>query len=384
LLASVWNLYNYFYPYSSDLQIFWDKHLQEAINSLINNENIKDVLNKLNQTLNDAHSYISIDSKNKGMSFVKRNYYPINFEYLDNKVVVSSISKDYHSIIETENILINVNNEEINSIITRLIKSYSGKEETSIHSVVEDWSKLGFLNSLFNSFSSADSLTLTFINKDGFPKNIVIQKTDNKYDKFITQIFKKDNYYYIDAGNLNYKDFKKNMKSIEQSKGIFFDLRSHPTYSFTRILSHFTNTDLVLDNLFTPIRTSPRKDSITYKSVTGFKIKSSKKQINIPVYFITGPGLYSYGESCIHLIKKGKLGLTIGDNTGGCNGDMNFNRIFNTTLAWTGKKVLNNEGEVFQGIGYKPNIYFNFESKHADKKLLLNDLLIEIKKTPNN
>jgi hypothetical protein len=315
--------------------------------------------------LNDAHSYISIDSKNKGMSFVKRNYYPINFEYLDNKVVVSSISKDYHSIIETENILINVNNEEINSIITRLIKSYSGKEETSIHSVVEDWSKLGFLNSLFNSFSSADSLTLTFINKDGFPKNIVIQKTDNKYDKFITQIFKKDNYYYIDAGNLNYKDFKKNMKSIEQSKGIFFDLRSHPTYSFTRILSHFTNTDLVLDNLFTPIRTSPRKDSITYKSVTG-------------------PGLYSYGESCIHLIKKGKLGLTIGDNTGGCNGDMNFNRIFNTTLAWTGKKVLNNEGEVFQGIGYKPNIYFNFESKHADKKLLLNDLLIEIKKTPNN
>ncbi len=384
LLTYVWNLYNYFYPYSTDLQISWDKHLQEAINSLLNNEKIEDVLNKLNQTLNDAHSYISIDSKNKGISFIKGDYYPLNFEYLDNKVVVSSISKDYQSKIETGDILIRVNNEEINPIITRLIKRSSGKKETSIYSVVQGWAKLGFLNSLFNAFSSADSLTLTFIDKNGLQKNAVILQTDKKYERFSTPILKNDNYYYIDAGDLNYKKFKKNMKSIEQSKGVFFDLRSSPSYSFTRILSHFTKIDLVLNNLFTPITTSPRKESLDYKSVIGFNIKSSKKQINIPIYFITGPGLYSYGESCIHLIKQGKLGLTIGNNTGGCNGDMNFNRVFNTTLAWTGKRVLNNEGEVFQGIGYKPDIYFNFESKHVDKKLLLKDLLIVIRKMPNN
>jgi len=254
LLAYVWNLYNYFYPYSSDLQIPWDKHLQKSINSLLNNDKIEDILNKLNQALNDAHSYISIDSKNKRMSFVKRDYYPINFEHLNHKIIVSSISKDYQSNIEAGNILISVNNEEINPIITRLIKAYSGKKETSIHSVVEGWSKLGFLNSLFNAFSSVDSLTLTFLDKNGLQKNTIIQRTDKKYDKFSNPILKNDNYYYIDAGDLNYKEYKKKMKSIEQSKGIFFDLRSHPTYSFTRILSHFTDTDLVLDNLFTPIR----------------------------------------------------------------------------------------------------------------------------------
>jgi hypothetical protein len=382
LLTYVWNLYNYFYPYSTDLEISWDKHLQEAINSLLNNEEISDVLSKLNIVLNDAHSYIAIDSKNKGLTFVKRSYYPINFEYLDNKVVVSSISKDYHTTVNIGDILTNIDDKKIDTIISNLTKTYSGKHETAIHSVIEGWSKQGFLSSLFNAFPS-DSLKLTFSDKQELQKEIVLSKTANIYQKYSDQILEVDGYYYIDAGEVNYKEFKKMYKSIELSKGIVFDLRSHPTYSFTRILSHFTKIDLVLDNLFTAITTSPRKDSTEYESVVGFKIKSSKKQINTPAYFIIGPGLYSYGESCIHLINKGNLGLTIGDNTGGCNGDMNFNRIFNTTLAWTGKKVLNNEGEVFQGIGYKPDIYFNFKSKHADKNLLLKDLLIEIKKTPN-
>lgn len=383
LLAYVWNIYNYFYSYTAELNIDWDEQLQNSINSLLKHEKIEDVLNTLNKTLNDAHAHIAVDSKIKGMSFVEKEYYPLNFEYLDSKIVVSAISNDYQQFIETGDILIRVNNEDIDSVITRLIEPYSGKKETSIHSEVEGWSKLGFLHSLFNNYYSADSLKLTFINSAGLQKNSVILKTDNQYDRLSTSSFIHDGYYYIDAGEFNYTDFKKNMKSIEQSKGIFFDLRTFPTYRFTHILSHFTEHDLFLDNLFTPIVTSPVNENQEYKSVTGFKIKSAKKQINLPVYFITGPGLYSYGESCIHLIKKGELGLTIGDYTGGCNGDINYNRVFNTTITWTGKKVLNLEGEVFQAIGYNPDISFKFELKHIDKKLLIKDLLQEIKKIPN-
>ena len=77
----------------------------------------------------------------------------------------------------------------------------------------------------------------------------------------------------------------------------------------------------------------------------------------------------SFMETVIDIIKNYKLGILIGENTAGCNGDTPHFKLPFASFSMTFAKFLNRDGSQHHGIGIKPDIYVENKDINTDAQL---------------
>ncbi|MET4105930.1 S41 family peptidase [Hymenobacter sp. UYP22] len=160
---------------------------------------------------------------------------------------------------------------------------------------------------------------------------------------------------YVDATRLRYSDFERDLPQLQAAQGVVIDLRQRPHYDLLRILPHFTEQPLLTDSLAMPVLRQPGFEHPTYLGDKPARKLPQLPFIAAPKVFLVGPHTYSYGETITELVRRHRLGVLLGQTTGGTNGEMNFAAIGRAyLLSWTGRRVVS-RGSSYQGEGIAPD-----------------------------
>ena len=201
----------------------------------------------------------------------------------------------------------------------------------------------------------------------------------------------KDNIFYVNLSDpelIKYKSFANRITEINTGKGVIFDMRGYPNEYVMSIMAHLTDTVLSCGNLsnvityfpdrlqphLKPAKTwyiAPAMSDISKSYAKKYEYPQPVKQkIEVPCVFLVNAESISFMETLVEMIKHFRLGVIIGENTAGCNGDAA--RFYNLPFAYftmTGCKFMNRDGSQHHGIGVIPDIYVENTDPFTDKQL---------------
>ncbi len=352
----LWNVVKYFYPYPASLPSNWENCLETYLQKAHSDNTMEEffeTLKRMVSDIQDGHGLVLNSMGNSSfISYGKRVFLPeIELEYIENQMVIIGMDSAYSSKIHQGDILIAVNQIPIKEYINSQEQYFSG---SSHRARMQQMAQKMFMN-----FDST-ALNLSFLNSKGDTISMVIQKTSNS--KLEAQPFNPlPNLEFIGKGILYINpcapgyQFKKAKKMIQadETKKVVLDIRSRPALSSFHLLSYcsnrpFQSPDLIVPRVYTAFYSdSTRNEGYTTRS----RNKGDKKEI----IALSSGTLYSFPETFLACVKINQMGVVIGEQTAGTNGD-----IASIDLpvwgAWFTGLMTKNAGQPHHGIGIMPDI----------------------------
>ncbi|MCT4637985.1 MAG: S41 family peptidase [Bacteroidales bacterium] len=363
-IVITWNVFQHFYPYFNEVSVDWNRELINTISEYCqadNKESFVDILRKLTAKLNDGHIRVISEKDNRN-----NGYLPLTWERVENKLVVTSVL-DKNVMIKTGDIITNINNTNAENFIDKEKKYISAATSGFLKNRSELYSLRRPLNT---------ETTLTIINSNKEKSKIKIANTSNLSAIYRSNTnktkFKRlgDSIFYINLSQVNMQEFNSLLPKLKQCKGIIFDLRRYPKCSPEFLSYLITQNDTVGNWMQIPKYIYPDQKDIVGYDKFGWNITPKEPQLKAPAVFLTRSNAISYCESILGIVKYYKLGLIVGENSAGTNGDVN---IFSLTggykLYFTGMKVTKLDGTRFHGIGISPDyeVHKTIEGVRAGK-----------------
>ena len=344
-----WNIYKHFYPYQENVKSNWYNTLEKSIKvaeSDTSDYKVLEALKLMSSVINDGHAKV----------FYRKDtmYYqpPFTIKIIGESIFVDRISSELEGEIYSGDEIVEIDHKPPKQIVDSL--------KNLISSSTKQWTELRVEQEILKG--SKNSKLHIVYKKDNQlqEKRIIRNKKNNSWTYYNEEPIKmiEDSIYYINVETLTYSDFKKNIQELNTSKGVIIDFRGYP--KSVNILKHFKDTTLKSPYWKVPYRTLFSIDKDIYTSrgpATRWTISPSKKQINVPVVFLTDANAISFSETCLDMVKYYKLGTVIGQPTAGSNGNVTGFWIYNKYYAiFTGMKVINNDGKPITDEGVVPDI----------------------------
>ena len=307
------------------------------------------------------------------------------------KLFVKSVGDSYNQQVKSGEHIIKINGKDATDFINEKL-SY-----ISYSTLPSGWTRLTGGNDLFLTFTNGNnysSFELTIKQSEGSEKVVEIPASkslpfySNSNNNFIEELEGK--IYYVNLTNprtIKYKSFKERIAELNTGKGIIFDMRGYPNVDVLSIISHLTDTILSSGNLNEVVTyypdhiqpqlipsekwfVAPAMSDISESYAKKYKYPQPIKQkIERPCVFLVDATSISFMETILDMVKHYQLGVLVGSNSAGCNGDvMNFKMTF-APFAMTGYKFMNRDGSQHHGVGIIPDIYTENMDPFVDKQL---------------
>jgi len=136
---------------------------------------------------------------------------------------------------------------------------------------------------------------------------------------------------------------------------MIFDMRGYP-HGSTGAISHLIDKPVESGQWHIPITLYPDRTKVSY-SFSNWSVTPQAPRFKAKVAFITDGRAISYAETYLGIIEHYKLAAIVGGPTAGTNGNVNPMRLpGGYTVAWTGMRVLKQDGSRHHGVGIQPTI----------------------------
>ena len=370
----------HFYAYYEEdsLDLVWLKNFKTYIGQLANCTSYKEYLEYTYMQyshVKDNHIYILAWHHRLGTPLARyiRIYYPdIAVRYIEGKICIVDYADTYKELRIGDEI-VSVNDVPIETLIEQKMKFVSASTDASLYYRLCD-------NFIFQSFTKDSVLNLGIKREDLTIAEIPVitnkktSRVPTEQNKFITEI--EDDIWLINLcanDNVNYKTFVKNIDQFQKARGLIIDIRRGSDYStIMSILSHFIDNMATVGQILTPTFYYPNHINVKYEITANSKwgvypsTDNYKKEygyempvpvrINAPVAFLTGPRVFSFGETIMELVKHFKIGTIIGEHTAGTNGDMVLVNAPAVGYMFTGYKFLDHDEKKHHGVGTLPDV----------------------------
>ena len=374
------NIIQHFYAYYKEdgLDSIWSKNFKTYIGQVANCTSYKEYLEYTYTQyshMKDNHVYIFAWNHRPGTLLARyiRIYYPnIVVRYIEGKIYIVDYADTYKEMRIGDEI-ISVNGVPIEALIEQKSKFVSASTDASLYYRLCE-------NFLFQSFTKDSVFNLGIKRGDFVIEEIPViankktSRTQTVQNKFITEI--EDGIWLINLyanDNVNYKTFVQYIDQFQKAKGLIIDIRRGSDYTtIMSILSHFIDNMATIGQILTPTYYYPNHINVKYEITESSKwgvypsTDNYKKEyvyekpfpvrINTPVTFLTGPRVFSFGETIMELVKHFKIGTIIGEHTAGTNGDMVLVKSPAAGYMFTGYKFIDHDGKKHHGIGTSPDI----------------------------
>lgn len=333
----LWNIIQHFFPYNKLLSLDMQKLFYEQI---LNRNSI----NKLALSINDGHWYVT-NNKQK---------YLVNFDVknIDNKIEVYC-SRDSNIIIGDE--IISIDDKDIKMLYDSVYNLTPGSNQLKV-----------YLAGLCFDIKEVNDSAAIKLKRNNIIKTIKIprqrlkpasEKKCRKYDKF-QEI--EENIYYVDLTKIEWVDLKTKLEELSQSNGVILDLRGRPSQENHFIIQHLKTYYQLEEKVFlTPLIVYPNFQKVKYEK-NGWEGMAIKKipQLNCPIVFLQDASSVSYTESFLtYAINPRKKIVSIGNKTGGANGNTNIFCFENICYHFTGMYVTDLKGKCYFSKGIEPTFY---------------------------
>jgi C-terminal processing protease CtpA/Prc len=143
---------------------------------------------------------------------------------------------------------------------------------------------------------------------------------------------------------------------LEKAKGIIFDMRGYPGQPGLEALAHLTDTGVHTAKFTVGSAALPDRLDTAYRD-NGWPLPPKKPYFSARRVFLADGRAISYAETVMGMVEAFKLGEIVGEPTAGTNGNVNpFLLPGGYSIAWTGMKVLKNDGSQHHGVGILPTV----------------------------
>lgn len=352
-LIKVWATYETFYPQFSYLDISKEidfKPLLEAAFEVQSISQYYHLLERLLHLFKDGHALIA---NNFGKGIFLR-YYPMHHLPFRIKIdaqgraFVSAIMPTYLGI-KLQDELLAINQSSMLDIFERVKKQLSASTPQELNRRLED--------RLPNVFST-DSIALTLRRGDSIISLKVLPVsnfyTDSDEENTLASYFSnQEQSLFLDMSLITYKEFKQLEPQLHKKRYVICDMRERPFYDFSKIISHFTRDTLYSDHLCTATSYHPKVPP--QWNCEQNVIVPHKRYYDCTLIFIIGANTYSYGETCLSLVKDTNIGVIVGSPTSGTNGNTILVNLPICSIFMTGMKVNSKEGKDIWWTGIQPD-----------------------------
>jgi hypothetical protein len=344
-LTILWNIYKHFGLFSApeELNIAFEKALRKA--SMDNGtEEFLVTLQKLTSYLNDGQA------RCWHPDHTPRYGLPFTWSMIDNKLVITKVSKTYENDLIPGAIITKIDGIEINKLLDSLKKEVSGSTDS--------WKELRSL-ALLRSGKKDEVKHISCILPDGntlekeVKKDMFLSDLSEDRPEKITML--DSGYFYIDLTRLDDEYFKDNFKPLIGAKGIIFDVRGE-MLSSEHILGFFLDRPVRSCKWYLPVYTMPDKKMISFNIISN-NITPKTYLENCTPIFLADERTIGYGEAMLAIVEKYDIGEIVGTKTAGTAGEhLAFRLPGNFYVSMTALKVIKPDGKEIHGKGIEPTI----------------------------
>jgi hypothetical protein len=160
--------------------------------------------------------------------------------------------------------------------------------------------------------------------------------------------------YYIDLDALAMESWQKFVPKLLAAKAIILDFRGYVTTTAVDFLSH-----LVGHEISSPIWQIPQLPVIgNYKYMNGhWTVRPQEPKFDAKIVGLIDGRSMSAVETALQMYYENHLGVLVGENSGGTNGNVTSVRIpGGFEVVFTGMRAMSADGSTVQGRGFKPDI----------------------------
>ena len=373
-LASVivtWNVFQHFFPYLDVIDTDWNEVLGETLKDALSNKRKKDffvTLSRMISKINDGH----------GMVLEELMYLlPIRVEFVENKIVVTA-SND--STLISGDIILQIDGRAAIEALDDKEKIISGSPQLRRYRALnvlggkldQNTSKadiFGITNGKEKLKHEAGSSTQLVIERDGKTQKVIVPNSregsiiynpinDRKYS-FETIVEIEPGIYYINMSNCTGKEFEQKKDILSKAKAVIYDQRGQIKLNFFQIVPYLIKEPVTSTWWNIPQTVYPNQEKVKF-DLANWSVEPRQPYFKSKSIIINDPSVVSAGETMMDIIVHYKLATTVGESTGGCNGNVNFiNLPCGYKVQWTGMKVLKYDGNQLYTIGFKPDYPVN-------------------------
>lgn len=367
-----WNVIEYFYPYKKLMDKTWDNVLQQEVLSFTNLQNRKEYIQKIKllaSNLNDSH----VGVRDLLPQSKKNKWHPLNFIFVENKVVLHDLLSDTLkniSTIKRGDILTHVQGIPIDSVFNDHLKKTSNSTPKG--------AKYQFTVS-FNASDMPDSVCFTLNDTvNVYSQKLTYDKMNRikpyKQPEVVRDLDSRVGY--INTSNIGFSQFGKAMRKFKKKEYIIFDCRGYAdlgvlrygvllggkpkdvskyNYPYYRLPGHYLPWK---DNYFGSTVEMAFKLIGLMPENAGNIIPSFRKPFKGKGIILMNERAISFGETSIMTLKTYcKDCVLIGSNTQGANGNVaTVKLVGNIQIGYTGIDLQFANGMQVQRVGIKPDI----------------------------
>ena len=354
-----WTELRHFFPYFDEIKVNWDQQLEVSLAEVLRDQNAKEYFDTLRQMLallEDGHIFVPNPP-------IKLGYLPIRVGVFDDEVVV----------IGSESPLFR-RGDVIERFAQETGMDHLRRQESYV-SASPHLKRRRALN-LFGSGIYGQSVEIKLRRGN---KHISLSHK-LKHMNGRNQMFNTVNdfdfpdikelspgVFYINGASTNVKTYQARLHEIAQARGVIFDLRwdgkLSPYLGSMDSLEHIVGHIAGPDKGYTiphandiPQVIRPDRKALTFDRSIG-PDPSAAPKIKGEVVLILDHALMSAYESSMAIVSHYKLATTVGEDTGGCNGNSNY--IFladGTQIPYTGMRVTKLDGSQLYLKGFEPDV----------------------------
>ena len=344
-LINVWNVFQHFYPYFSEMSINWNNELKASLTRTFASDanNHVNELKRLTSALKDNH--VSVRG-------TENPYFapPIDVSWIEGQLVIAAVFDQSLGFQPGEIIekIVGISPQQLYEDMKPLISAatqgwfdytapilmITGKLNTNLDITVAG--KTVALKRKLNYYAQKDSIKSLSPGYKFLENGIVYLNLDAVSMDTINQI----------------------MPQLEKSKAIIADVRGYPNSNHEFISHMISDQDehkwMQIDHYM-----YPDQEQIPGYSDFGWSVEPKKPYLgDKKIIFITDGRAVSYAESYLGFIEGYKLATIVGQPSSGTNGNVNsFTLPGDYIISFTGMRVLKHDGTQLHGIGFLPDVY---------------------------
>ncbi len=348
-LASVviaWNVFQHFYPYFDVIETNWEKAFSETLEETYSNNDKADftkTLSKMVAKLEDGH----------GVVYGERLYHlPIRTELIGQNIVITA-SNDPQ--LKIGDIIRKVNGVESGKVQEEMEKQISGSPQIRQYRSLNVFGSK-FHSEIINVLIERDGKKLSFdVQNNSRCKNMFFNPINNFLYKSIDIKELEPDIFYVNLRNCTSAIFTKHLEKLAKAKSVIYDYRWGGNLSLIELIPHLIDTTVNSAWWNIPQTVYPNRKQITYNK-TNWSLQPKLPRFTSKSIIITAPCVVSSGETSMGIINHYNLATTVGEQTAGCNGNVNWiNLPCGYNVMWTGMKVLKHDGSQHHLIGFPPD-----------------------------
>jgi hypothetical protein len=346
-VMDIWITLRWFYPYFDDLHIDWDRALPTAFMAAAHARSADELLLGLGQLvagLHDDHAMVYRPDYDNGIL-------PFIFRLVDSKLYIVKGIDGYESTILTGSLVDTLDGTAADTVIAQLSSEISA-------------ATIGWLNAYLPMTlgeGPAGAMVSIGVRKpNGELVNVRVPRVARRRylalkreDRPTSGTEVGPGLYYVDLAQADDATWKTLLPKLTSSRAVICDVRGGASSAGFEILAHFIDHEIRSPYWDSPILSLHGKQ---YER-SQLSIFPLSPRLTAKLVFIADGSAASASETILQYARAAGLGVIVGEQSGGTNGDVAmFDSLNGLRVRFTGLRAVNRDGTTIQGRGIAPDI----------------------------